>query len=37
MNATLTATCDRALNAGTGTAPDWVHLFPLGVVEGRPD
>ena len=35
MNAMLTATCDRALDAGTGTAPDWVHLLPLGAVEGR--
>ena len=35
MNAMLTATCDRALDTGTGAAPDWVHLLPLGAVEGR--
>ena len=35
MNAMLTATCDRALDAGTGTAPEWVHLLPMGAVEGR--
>lgn len=26
---------DRALDTGTGTAPEWVHLLPVGAVEGR--
>lgn len=29
------ALCDRALDAASGTAPDWVHLFPLGTFVGR--
>ncbi len=35
MRAGLVATCDRALDTGNGAAPDWVHLLPLGAVEGR--
>ena len=29
------ATCDRVLETATGAAPEWVHLLPLGAVEGR--
>ena len=29
------ATCDRVLDTDTGTAPEWVHLLPMGAVEGR--
>ncbi len=35
MNAMLTATCDRALETASGAAPEWVHLLPLGAVDGR--
>ena len=35
MNAMQTATVDRALDTGNMAAPDWVHLLPLGAVEGR--
>ena len=35
--ATFSAICDRAIapDAKTGTAPEWVHLFPLGKMDGR--
>lgn len=34
---TFTAVCDRLIapDTSSGDAPDWVHLFPLGAMDGR--